>query len=1060
MNRWVVFGILAGLAGSGCRHASSRSDLREYPLYSEAIRLLQDTRPFVYRLNGSRRYVNCQVRENHSTALPGVYCTNPVDRKTLKAAATLAGKARFALKTQGSLDALWTVALLDLVTTDSRTDNLDRVLTRLREVIAHDTANTAALNDVTIAYARRAELRGTGSDLFLSLESAQSAMERQAPSALVLFNLALALEHVSFVGGAANLYGQALKSEATDLWKEELGRRSEMVLRMAATSSSRETLAGPSADGAVAAIKRLARADAEGVRLFVSDDLLPRWAELVVSDRGMEADSVLRVARAIAQELALETGDSTSLAGVDAVERVHAERPALALAVRAFGAGSGAFRTGDYTRAGAYLDDAVRRYDALGSWASGSAALTEWARLLLGSTRIYAGDYSGASAIHRTTSARLAGVAFPSLRGRAHWGVAIGAIRQNLLAVAVSSLTAASDDFRLARESSSLGAVQGLLVDSYYLAGQTSLALAHALRAQRALRFHRSSPYLHNSLVSLGIILAESGLPVAGNLALREAVAVARRTGRAKDPVEAFARLAHSEARLGRVALSAQSLDSAEGGIDLVADPPTRERVRSDIAGARGHLLLRTQPESSVVLLNGVVQSYQRLGFVANLPPALKNRARARLLLADTAHALEDLRRALSVVERASVPSLLPATEASLRATRGELYDQLIAIAVDQGDTDEAFYLAEEARQVSRKVARSPFEPQRAAPAHIILSYYVLEDATALWVIGPTGRRLVMLPTGRRELSDRIGRFAAMIRHTTDELLLDELAGQLYQNLLAPIAHLFTGVDEVWIAAQGSLHQLSFAMLRKDRGTPFLAEQLRIRYLSSATHVPTVVTFGSLPRLLAVDGSGFDRTSYPGLPMLGAAREEARAVAALYAGAAVLEGERAGRSSLIRELVGIEALHFAGHGRSIRGSSALSFLLLNGPNDERRENTLTGVDLTRLDLRHLRLVVLSSCGSDAAVTEATGGENGIAQAFLAAGAGAVVSSLWEADDQGTASLIVGFHSRMLRGVEAAEALRGAQIDMLRGSPTPYARARVWGAFRLEHRGQSSTEYNH
>ena len=73
----------------------------------------------------------------------------------------------------------------------------------------------------------------------------------------------------------------------------------------------------------------------------------------------------------------------------------------------------------------------------------------------------------------------------------------------------------------------------------------------------------------------------------------------------------------------------------------------------------------------------------------------------------------------------------------------------------------------------------------------------------------------------------------------------------------------------------------------------------------------------------------------------------------------------------------------------------------------------------------------------------------MAGAFIDAGAGAVVSSLWDADDDQTALLMAAFHRHLAAGVTPAQALRSAQLDALTAHATP-DRLRTWSLFRLDH----------
>ena len=62
----------------------------------------------------------------------------------------------------------------------------------------------------------------------------------------------------------------------------------------------------------------------------------------------------------------------------------------------------------------------------------------------------------------------------------------------------------------------------------------------------------------------------------------------------------------------------------------------------------------------------------------------------------------------------------------------------------------------------------------------------------------------------------------------------------------------------------------------------------------------------------------------------------------------------------------------------------------------------------------------------------------LATAFLAAGATAVIGTRWPVDDDTAAALSLRLHYHLQVGCQPAEALRRAQLDLLR--PTPGMRA--------------------
>jgi CHAT domain-containing protein len=120
----------------------------------------------------------------------------------------------------------------------------------------------------------------------------------------------------------------------------------------------------------------------------------------------------------------------------------------------------------------------------------------------------------------------------------------------------------------------------------------------------------------------------------------------------------------------------------------------------------------------------------------------------------------------------------------------------------------------------------------------------------------------------------------------------------------------------------------------------------------------------------------------------------------------------------------------------------LSVLVLAPRPEDKEPGVLYAHEIHDLDLRRLGLVVLAACGS-AQGAEAGGGTS-LARAFLAAGAGPVVATLWRIDDREAAALFDVFYQRLRAGDDPVAALRAAQVDSIaNGAP-----ASVWGAFTI------------
>jgi hypothetical protein len=97
-------------------------------------------------------------------------------------------------------------------------------------------------------------------------------------------------------------------------------------------------------------------------------------------------------------------------------------------------------------------------------------------------------------------------------------------------------------------------------------------------------------------------------------------------------------------------------------------------------------------------------------------------------------------------------------------------------------------------------------------------------------------------------------------------------------------------------------------------------------------------------------------------------------------------------------------------------------------------------EVTRLHL-NADLVVLSACETGKGRLYAGEGVTGLARAFLYAGSRGVVASLWAVDDRETAGFMAQLYGGLKDGQAAADALRAAKLEMIRGGKPPVYWAR-------------------
>jgi CHAT domain-containing protein/tetratricopeptide (TPR) repeat protein len=365
-----------------------------------------------------------------------------------------------------------------------------------------------------------------------------------------------------------------------------------------------------------------------------------------------------------------------------------------------------------------------------------------------------------------------------------------------------------------------------------------------------------------------------------------------------------------------------------------------------------------------------------------------------------------------------------------------------------------------------------------------VLEYFVTEKAVYVWVItrdkvnGP-----VRLEIDRATLIEWVLAFRKKLEEgpapgmVGPDLEVLSMARNLYDFLIAPAEERLAGFQHLVIVPSGPLYYLPFATLYRCPsgeegelyGGVYLMERFVLSYLPSLTTLKYAQTIQKQahpePFLL-----GLANPVHPGSSPLPEACQEAQAIATLFPDREVYCEHEAIEEVLQSRSQVARYLHLSTHAMFDLYNPMYSYLVLTPTLVS--DGKLHTYEVFTLPL-HADLVVLSACEtflpalkevkeqvkaargtpegqpeeiSQELIERITAGDElvGLTQAFICAGTPTVLSSLWLVYSWQTKDLMMAFYQNLVAGMDKAEALRAAQVEVKKLWPHPV----YWAAFNL------------
>lgn len=331
-------------------------------------------------------------------------------------------------------------------------------------------------------------------------------------------------------------------------------------------------------------------------------------------------------------------------------------------------------------------------------------------------------------------------------------------------------------------------------------------------------------------------------------------------------------------------------------------------------------------------------------------------------------------------------------------------------------------------------------------PDEAFLDCYIGPERSIVFAVTRDDARLAMIPPDST-LVARIEIYREILmadtdggRETVGSETLRRAARGIDSMLFGGVEGLLRGKRRIFVSPDGPLHRI-----------PFGIGEVQAEYNAGA---PRWVRVPSATVLAMQRGASAERAQPPstktlalrgsqrsGSPSLEGARAEVYRLARRYRDVETeLPTPRDGETAW-EGLESYDLIHVAAHTRILDQAPWLSSIEIVSGTD----SSLTAQEVAELRLR-ASLVVLSSCESAGGKIRSGEGVAGLTSAFLAAGAPAVLSTLWPVDDRVTVEFMDAFYAALSEGLAPGEALSVAQakIRALPATRAPF----YWAGFVL------------
>lgn len=886
-----------------------------------------------------------------------------------------------------------------------------------------------------------------------ALAAADRSLQIDNSHSPAVFNRALALKALGLDRFARDAYEHYLNIDKLSPWAREVRTRLRPLQRPTKHELWKHALQDATvANQSTPELAALAAKFPQQTRTWAEGILLTSWAESVTSDPPM-AKEIMANARAVATALKDQSGERFLSDTLDHIEAIRApERDQLVRAMAIYKEGRILFSRQQATDALSRFEASADTFRAIHSPMALIAAYYEASAKFETNRVEEAGrDLEKLDALLPST--------YVALRAQVAWELGSTYANSRRLAEAIDSYTKAATLFAALRESefhARMRHIQARLLtlvgrdeEAWDVRGQAFLSVASA--GDQVLLEFGVGEAAQDALLQGDWDIARSFFDLTLSIA-----ASPRRV------VDAHVWRSLSWWRTGDPHQAEAELQRARNSLMKIPDPALRQAAEQEVAFVHALLTGKRAPLQAIELLDGAIDFSRRHGRLNGAPAMLLERARLHRATGSNDVAIKDLSEGIEILEKSARAFQTDDVRDSFFGTTNALYQDLFDLYVDVGCADCAFRTAERrrARALYHRLALNSPAPLVSTLREVmttvhdgetLLHYTVNPNRIVLFVITASDYRMHQLKISPGPLSDDIAAFRSSIIRNQRHIY-DVLGRRLYEQLIAPAGTEALRARLLILVPDPALEDVPFAALRDPESTRYLIEKSAFVVAPSASIFRGLTTRrhdrGRTQNALVVADPAFDRTRFGSFADLPVAEKEGREVAAMYPRSKLLTGRDATARQILAAMQESALLHVAAHTLLDERDPSRSAILL-APSDG-EVGTLSLRQIATTDLRNTNLVVLAGCRT-ASRGSRTRDISSLAVAFLAAGAHEVVGTIWNVEDAPTREIGRRLHHYLLSGESPAEAVRAAQIEMLRSSapelntPSAWAGVQAYGS---------------